>query len=178
LENTSRDPARLREVLTFEPFALRPVLWKARTRHFQGRRQIVDNENARETGETIDDHREAAQLYTDKSVRPTDRLIARSASGEKRVDTLAKLDATYWVGLLLFSDGKYDVAEHWLARPELQAAGSRWKFGTRYNLARTFEAQGKTEEAIALLEADASPQRHGNLLRAKRLKSQPEKTSE
>ena len=63
-------------------------------------------------------------------------------------------------------------------RPELQAAGSRWTFGARYNLARTWEAQGKIEEAVALLEADTSPQRHGNLLRAKRLKSQPEKTSQ
>jgi hypothetical protein len=178
LENTNRNPGRLREVLMFEPFAVRPVLWKARTRHFQGRRQIVEDENARKTDETIDDHREAAQLYTDKSVRPTDRAIARGAAGQKRVDASAKLDATYWVGLLLYSDGKYDVAEPWLDRPELQAAGSRWKSGARYNLARTYEAQGKIEEAAALLEADTSPQRHGNLLRAKRLKSETDKNSQ
>ena len=63
----------VREVLAFEPFAVRPVLWKARTRHFQGRRTVGE-----ETQEdTIDDHREAAQLYTSKSVRPTDREIAQ-----------------------------------------------------------------------------------------------------
>jgi hypothetical protein len=178
LENTSRNPARSREVFAFEPFAVRPVLWKARTRHFQGRREIVDDENAQDADETIDDHREAAQLYTDKSVRPTDRAIAQTPSGEQRVNSSAKLDATYWVGLLLFADGKYDVAAPWLERPELRAADSRWKFGASYNLARTYEAQGKIEEAVALLEADMSPQRHGNLLRARRLKSQLESKPE
>jgi tetratricopeptide (TPR) repeat protein len=178
LENTSRNPARSREVFAFEPFAVRPVLWKARTRHFQGRREIVDDENAKGSDETIGDHREAAQLYTDKSVRPTDRAIAQTPSGERRVNSSAKLDATYWVGLLLFDDGKFDVAAPWLERPELQAAESRWKSGASYNLARTYEAQGKIDQAVALLEAGTSPQRHGNLLRARRLKSQPEKTSE
>ena len=78
----------------------------------------------------------------------------------------------------MFADGKYDVAASWLKRPELQSSGLRWNFGASYNLARTLEAQGKIEEAVALLESDTSPQRHGNLLRAKRLKSQPEKTSQ
>jgi hypothetical protein len=178
LENTSGNPARSREVFAFESFAVRPVLWKARTRHFQGRREVVDDEKSKGADEAIDDHREAAQLYTDKSVRPTDRAIAQTPSGEQRVNSSAKLDATYWVGLLLFGDGKYDVAAPWLSRPELRAEDSRWKFGASYNLARTYEAQGKIDEAVALLEADVSPQRHGNLLRARRLKSQPAKTSE
>jgi hypothetical protein len=179
LENTSRNPARLREVLAFEPFAVRPVLWKARSRHFQGRRQIVGDEKSADTDEAIDDHREAAQLYTDKTVRPTDRAIARTASSDRqRVDTSAKLDATYWVGLLRLADGMYDVSESWLKRPELHAAGSRWVFGARYNLARTHEALGKIDEAIALLQADTSPQQHGNKLRAQWLKSQSEKAAE
>jgi hypothetical protein len=174
LANTSSNPARTREVLAFEPFAVRPVLWKARTRHFQGRRQYVDDDKVAEADESTNDHREAAQLYMDKSVRPTDRAIAQTASTEQqRVDNSAKRDATYWVGLLSIADGKYEVAEHWLNRPELHAADSRWASGARYNLARTYEAQGKIEEAKALLNADSSPQQHGNKLRAQRLRALP-----
>jgi TolA-binding protein len=172
LENTSRNPARTREVFAFEPFAVRPVLWKARMRHFQGRRQILDEEEADQQDETTNDHREATQLYMDKTVRPTDRVIAQSTYSQ-RVDNSAKLDATYWIGLLSFADGKFDIAESWLNRPELHATDSRWAFGARYNLARSYEAQGRIEEAIALLNADSSPQQHGNKLRARRLRTLP-----
>ena len=167
-----REPARLEEVLAFEPFTTRPLLWKARTRHFQGRRQGDEDRLDSEPSEIIDDHREAAQLYTSKSVRPTDVAIARGGSDDKRrVDAAAKLHATYWVGLLSYDNGKYDVAAHWLGRPELQADDSPWSAGARYNLARTYEAQGKFEEAVGLLEQDASPQKHGNRILALRLKA-------
>ena len=157
---------RHREAIAFEPFAVRPVLWKARTRHFQGRRPVGKKANE----DVIDDHREAAQLYTSKAVRPTDRAIEQTASVDKRrIDALAKLNATLWVGLLSFDDGKYEVAAHWLGRPELSAADSPWAAGARYGLARALEAQGKFEEAIKLLNADTSPQQHGNHLRAKAL---------
>jgi hypothetical protein len=160
--------ARRYEALAFEPFAVRPVLWKARTRHFQGRRTIGDQSHE----DVIDDHREAAQLYTSKSVRPTEREIAQTQSaGKRRVDNAAKLNATYWVGLLSFDEERYDVAAHWLSRPELTAPGSPWFPGTRYNLARTYEAQKKLKEAIELLETDESVQRHGNRLRARFLKA-------
>jgi hypothetical protein len=165
--------ARRREALAFEPFAVRPVLWKARARHFQGRRTAVDQEDE----SSIDDHREAAQLYTHRSVRPTDRHIAQTESaGERRVDAAAKLNATYWVGLLSFDEGRFDVAAHWLARPELTAPASPRASGARYNLARTFEAQEKLKEAIELLEQDATPQAHGNRLRARTLKAQLEES--
>jgi hypothetical protein len=44
-------------------------------------------------------------------------------------------------------------------------------------LARTYEALGQSDDAIKLLEATpaTSPQRHGNLLRAKRLAEQEKK---
>jgi hypothetical protein len=168
-------PARRREVYAFEPLATRPKLWKARLRHFQGRREGGDEQTATEPTDVIDDHGEAAQLYTDKSVRPTDREIARNQFNDKRrVDIAAKLHATYWLGLLSFDDGKYDVAAHWFGRPELSDEASPWAHGARYNLARTYEAQEKLEEAIPLFEQDASPQQHGNKLRARSLKSRLE----
>ena len=168
-------PARRREVIAFEPLATRPKLWKARLRHFQGRRAGGDEQTATEPSDVVDDHGEAAQLYTDKSVRPTDREIARNQSNDKRrVDTTAKLSATYWLGLLLFDDGKYDVSAHWFGRPELNDKASPWAHGARYNLARTYESQEKLEEAISLLEQDDSPQQHGNKLRARGLQSRLE----
>jgi hypothetical protein len=72
-----------------------------------------------------------------------------------------------------FDDGKFSVAQSWLSRPELAAAGSPWVFGAAYNLARALEAQGKFEEAASLLERDTSPQQHGNKIRARILKSKP-----
>lgn len=162
--------ARLDAALAFEPFAWRPVLWKARTRHFQGRKQVADETKHQDPEDVIDDHRDAALLYTNKSLRPTDREIAKSPEEEQRIRRGAKLNATYWQGLLAFDDGKYDVAADWLGRPELASADSPWAAGARYNLARSLEAQGKLDEAAKLLEQDAAPQQHGNRLRAKWLK--------
>jgi tetratricopeptide (TPR) repeat protein len=169
--------ARNVEFLAFEPFAIRPLLWKARTRHFQGRRQITDEADT-EAVDLTDDHAEAARLYTSSEVRPADRAIERETSpARRRVDLAAKLNATYWLGLLSFDEGRYDVAAHWISRPELRADTFR-KAGADYNLARTYEAQGRFEEAAALLEGDTSPQRHGNRLRARRLRMQPANSPE
>jgi hypothetical protein len=148
------------------------MMWKARARHFQGRKQGDDESRTTEPDDFIDDHGEAARLYTSKSVRPSDREIAREASEEKRrIDHAAKLNATYWVGMLSFDDGRFGVAEDWLGQDELRAPGSPWMAGANYNLARTYEAQGNPAEAVELLEADTSAQRHGNKLRARRLKA-------
>jgi tetratricopeptide (TPR) repeat protein len=167
--------ARHQEALAFEPFAHRPALWKARTRHFQGRRDA----NAKSQDEAIDDHREAAKFYTDKTVRPPDRQIARTTSSEKRrVETTAKSAATYWLGLLSFDEGKYDVAADWLGSAELSEKESPWSAGARYNLARTLEAQSRFDEAAKILNDDTSPQQHGNRIRAKRLQALAEKAKE
>ena len=160
---------RQEEALAFEPFAVRPAYWKARTRQFQGRRKA-----ANQPGEdALDDHQEAAPLH-EPSGAPTDRHIAESGSAEeRRVNTSAKLNATYWLGLLSFDDGKFDVAADWFRRPELNAADSPWKSGALYNLARSLEAEGNFDAAIKLLEEDTSPQQTGNKLRARELKSRP-----
>jgi hypothetical protein len=161
--------ARHREALAFEPFAVRPELWKARTLHFQGRRKAATERG----GEAQDDHRDAVNLYMSKSVRPTDDRIAASPSiDERRVESTAKLNATYWLGLLSYDDGKYEVASDWFRRPELVEGDSPWQTGARYNLARSLESQQKFDEAISLLESDSSPQQQGNKLRARGLKLQ------
>jgi len=164
--------AREREVLEFLPFAVRPALWKARMRHFQGRRQDPKATGKGSAEDAVDDHRDAVGYYLSKSVRPPDRVIAESTSDDKRhIDSTAKLNAAYWVGLLSFDDGKYAVAASWLSRPELLDSASPWAFGANYNLARATESESKFEEAIAILERDSSPQQHGNKLRARALKA-------
>ena len=172
-------PTGRRQLATeFEPFAWRPLLWKARTLQFQGHRHDdakADDKNSDKTlDESLDDHKQAIRMYMSKAVRPPERTISEVTSAEKqKVYTAAKDDASYWVALLLYDEGKFSSAENWLVNPQLAAAANgRWASGTRYNLARTYEAQGKIDDAIALLEKDSSPQQHGNRLRAKWLKSQ------
>ena len=162
--------ARRRAAANFEPFAQRPTLWKARVLHFRGEKQRAD----KLTDEIIDDHRLAAQAYTSPSVRPPVRVLnGVSPAPLRRIYEVAKNDAAYWVGLLLYDDGKFEAAEYWLG-PELHEGGGQWADGARYNLSRVYEAEGKLDEAIALLLADQSPQRAGNLLRARMLKAQAE----
>ncbi len=84
----------------------------------------------------------------------------------------AKAEATFWLGMIAMEQGQGGVAANYFdepATPAEAAADSRWTDAARYNLARVYEAGGQTEEAIALYEADDSPQRRGNLVRAKRL---------
>ena len=159
--------AREDEALAFEPFAMRPGLWRGRVLHFQGRHQDA-------LGETLNrKEKKSSEGYLSRSVRPTDKAIAAATNDdERRVEITAKRDAAYWVGLMALDDGKYAVAATWLSRPALTAADSPWLFGANYNLARALEGLGKVEEAIALLEHDTSPQQHGNKLRARRLRSQ------
>jgi hypothetical protein len=163
--------------LAFEPFARRPTLWKARVLHFQGHQLAETSADADDLEEFPSDHEQAVRLYTSRSVRPPDRLIAAlTTESERRIYANAKANASYWVGLLLFDDGKFASVEDWFSNPRLAAgADGPWASGTRYNLARTCEATGKLDEAIALYERDDSPQRHGNRLRAQWLKSKQAK---
>lgn len=166
-------------VAEFEPFAWRPTLWKARALHFQGRAKgDVDSAHA-DPDEVVNDHRDAVGIYTSPEVRPPDRLLKGLGSESKvKVYTAAKDAASLWVGQLLFDDGQFALAEDWLSDPRLRTdEKGRWASGTRYNLARTLEAQGKTDEAIKLYESDDSPQRHGNRLRARALQQQPQPTA-
>lgn len=172
------ETARGRDARAFLPFAWRPTLWKARVLHFQGRDEVVVDPRHPGLEDTIDDHAEAMQLYTSGAVRPPDRRIAELPQKEKRrIYTTAKADASYWTGLLLFDEGNYAAAENWFSHPKLAAGtGDFWRDGTRYNLARTYEAEGKTDEARAIYEQDKSPQRDGNRLRARWLKERAANT--
>jgi tetratricopeptide (TPR) repeat protein len=80
-----------------------------------------------------------------------------------------KFAATYWLGLTYYEAGRYDVAIEWLGERTLEVSPpSPWTSGARYNLARCYEQLGKYDLARRWLQTDTdSPQRHGNLLRAR-----------
>ncbi len=81
-------------------------------------------------------------------------------------------DAAFWLGLISFEQGAYQTAAQYFGPMTLDAyPNGPWTNGARYNLARCYEALGRLPEAIELYEADKSPQRYGDRLRADRLKS-------
>jgi tetratricopeptide (TPR) repeat protein len=85
-------------------------------------------------------------------------------------------DVSYWLGLIQYEKGDYENAITWLKQSlsDEESDDQPWKIGARYNLARSYEALGKNEEAIKLYQSDDSPQKYGNRLRAKWLSRAPE----
>jgi tetratricopeptide (TPR) repeat protein len=97
----------------------------------------------------------------------------------KATITSIKQTATYWLGITHYETGRYDTAEGWLKKRTLESAGDNpWKTGARYNLSRNYEAMGDLEQARKLLLLDESPQKHGNLLRARYLRRLMESTDD
>ena len=80
-----------------------------------------------------------------------------------------KQHATYWLGLSYYEEGNLNTTLTFLGQRTISAATqSPWESGARYNLARCYEDLGQLELARQWLESDKdSPQRTGNLLRAK-----------
>ena len=81
-----------------------------------------------------------------------------------------KSAASFWLGLVHYEGQQFDVAADWLRVRTLEATrDSRWVTGAQYNLARCYEKLGRSVDARVIYLEDQSPQRHGNLLRARRL---------
>jgi tetratricopeptide (TPR) repeat protein len=182
---TIRDQLRIpieerRELaMEFEPFAWRPTLWKARVLHFQGHEKGDIDSPTADPDEVVNDHREAIGLYASPQVRPPDRLLKSLGSEPKiKIYAAAKDAASQWVGLLLYDEGEFDSAKDWLSEPRLKSRdGGPWADGARYNLGRTLEALGRADEAAKLYEADTSPQRYGNRLRARMIQQKASGTA-
>ncbi len=86
---------------------------------------------------------------------------------EKTLWSLAKQDASYWLGLIALEEKKYPVAADYFARRTLENfPGGPWTGGASYNLGRTYELSDQLDRAIEIYQADSSPQKHGNRLRA------------
>jgi len=172
-ENTMSPRQRLEAGQRFLAFAQRPRLWKARVLHFQGTKDIPLEQRNDPLAQPDLGHRQATALYQDPRIRPPNVLLERIDPTKRALYLTVKGDASYWLGLLSYDLGKYQIAEDWLARRTLAATpNGPWTASARYNLARTHEALGDLPAAIELLESEDSPQRHGNLLRARRLRNE------
>jgi tetratricopeptide (TPR) repeat protein len=173
-EQTIGPASRVLAVEEFAPLAERPLLWQGRILHLQGNKGVRADERNDPLAEPRDGHQQALVLYQKPTVRPGNVTLDKLDDSKRRVYTASKAAAGYWLGLLSYDRGNYDVALDWLGDRTLeQNRSSRWANGARYNLARAQEALGDHEAAIKTLRSDPqdAPQRHGNLLRAKQLAS-------
>lgn len=153
---------------------LTPALWKGRVRHLLGQFE----------GE------QGAMKYYQLS-RLSDTMIARGpsltevetadlrgkvppdewqAAGQRfmQLAPVARHDASYWLGLVAFERESYQTAANYFSKRTLDVdPNSPWRSGALYNLARAEEALERYQDAIELYQQIESPQRHGNLLRAR-----------
>jgi tetratricopeptide (TPR) repeat protein len=177
------------ELAAFDPS--QPLL-QARNLHIQGRFSASDDEPGARSlylkARVAD--REIDALETSEFVRgqmglqqqlPEDPEQQKAALERAvRIVRNRKHHATYWLGLTYYDEARqasrpqdrdrsYKTAIEWLAERTLPVfPPSPWLAGAKYNLARTYEQLGQWDAAKQWLEADEdSPQRAGNLLRAK-----------
>jgi tetratricopeptide (TPR) repeat protein len=101
----------------------------------------------------------------------------------ERIIIRSKQNATYWLALIHYDTSRFDDARDWFDLRCLKASQDEgpWQDGAYYNLGRVYEQLGDLEAARQLYLLDDSPQKHGNLLRARILREQietrPESTS-
>jgi tetratricopeptide (TPR) repeat protein len=172
LPNVKGKRFRRQAVAEFAPFAERPILWKARVLHFQGDKGKRAAERNDPLAAERQGHGDAPALYQNPNVRPSDEKLEAEDPTKRVVYAAAKAASSYWLGLLIYDVGDYEVAARWLGDRTLDRdPKGKWADGARYNLARTYEALGQYDDAIKTLESDpeTAPQRYGNLVRAKQL---------
>jgi tetratricopeptide (TPR) repeat protein len=163
--------AASREMYMFQAI---PSLFTARAMYFKG---AYDGENgakrhllnARPSNKTIENWKMPAEMA--KKVKPETRPQLETMQAATMVR--GKQSATYWLALIMFEQQDYPGAIEYLERFILKDdPKSRWATSARYLLARSYEAQGDRDRAIALYQSDRkSPQADGNQLRARWLKA-------
>ena len=167
--------ARREMAVEFEPFAWRPTLWKARVLHFQGHKSgDVDAPNAN-LDEVVDD-----QARGDRPLHQSAGAAARSRPqrarfGAEEEDLLRGQRRRRAIGSACCSSTRENTTRRRIGSairgwpPKRAATGPTARATTSPAPTRP---QGKNAEAIKLYEADDSPQRDGNRLRARWLQEQ------
>ncbi|MGE0760033.1 MAG: tol-pal system YbgF family protein, partial [Pirellulaceae bacterium] len=113
------------------------------------------------------------QFGLERTNRHTDALWQAQLSAVRHMMLSTKQCASFWLGLFQLESGRLDSAAEWLKSRSLAPwPDGMWAPAARYNLARTYEAQGKLDKAQEVLLADTSPQSQGNYLRARLLQRQ------
>jgi tetratricopeptide (TPR) repeat protein len=158
------------------------ALWKGRLLHLRGlfggessatffyQATRPPNEELREAVPQMAEQFFHSALAADPQ-RSTEQLkAAAKQQAEQQIVLLvvAKHDASYWLGLILFEKGNYAGAIDYFGRRTLAALpNSPWLYGASYNLARSYEASGDYRKAIELYRANAKQFGDtGQLLRA------------
>jgi len=176
------DPAKNLELqLELKTFDPNYALSRGRNLHLQGRFEKVDQELGARNHylESRTPDQDILALRNSQIVREAQGLQqilpedpAQQAAMLDAITNIAftrKHHATYWLGLTYHESGNESAAIEWFVERTLPAVPeSPWIPGARYNLARCYEDLGQWDAARKWLESDKdSPQRHGNLLRAK-----------
>jgi hypothetical protein len=190
-----RDLANNREALLESTrqhslFRLVPPLAQGRRQHFRG--QFENRPDAQGAKGLYLDCRvpdaqikdlvgsQAGSTETGESTSRSEDDVRREqlASEAKELMLNVKLSASYWLGQIAYDSGDYEVAANYFQKRTLDAApDGPWAQGARYNLARSHEAVGFTQDNPEMLDSarqlyledDKSPQWYGNQLRARRL---------
>lgn len=183
---TARDPELMRQRgREFTVFGGGTPLSRARREHFRGR---YDNQPAElgAKGYYLQCRMSDAEI---RNMQPPDELKQTPGWDRLPADrqdqimdamrqqmTVVKQYASYWLGLIAYENEQYPTAISYFERRTLQASpNGPWTQGATYNLARTYELLGRRhadhdqlERARQLYRSDrVTPQRHGNLLRAR-----------
>jgi tetratricopeptide (TPR) repeat protein len=165
---------------------LHPIM-QGRQRHFRG---MFENEDQKDGSKALYLHARLPdsvinRLETSPDVQASLGIVRGRANEQewktmlqfqKAIALQVKKHATYWLGLIHVDTENYEAAVDWLQARTLDTKDDNpWKAGARYNLARVYETRGELEQARRLLLLDDSPQKHGNLLRARMLRQKLEK---
>lgn len=79
------------------------------------------------------------------SLSDEEKAAARQAlDNAKRVLSVTKEHATYWLGVMAFDRGNYQVSCDWLERYLSGPPPFQWQAGAHYNLGRAYEALART----------------------------------
>ncbi len=153
--------ASMAETLVYPPEM--PILFKARSYHFKG--QFTGNPSA--------------TMYYLAARQSEFKSDSAGFTVEDRERwRKIKIDASYWLGVMVAQTGNYRAAEDYLqTRLRATDPGGKWEQSATYNLARIAEATGDIPRAIELLETHTTvPQAQGNIIRAgwlRKLTGQP-----
>ena len=184
-----KDPAVRRQKLMREWLCEEShLLGRARRLHFRGKFEVEDGKpgakalylQSRLPNAAIEEIEKSPEVQQALGIvrgRENEQEWRATLRGQTVVAQQVKQAASYWLGLVHYETGRYDVAVDWLKTRSLETGESNaWASGARYNLARCYEALGNLRQARELLLLDDSAQQQGCLLLARQLRQRMEQT--
>jgi tetratricopeptide (TPR) repeat protein len=110
----------------------------------------------------------------EKTEQMTDEVWKFQLDFQLKILRRLKLNGTYFLGLVHYENGQYDVARHWWD-DQLENDEDVWRSAVDYQIARCYEAEGDLAKARELLIAtEESPLQLGNFVRSRWLRLREE----